>query len=113
MINVEVRCIRKTQDFVNDVIVSEITFQPIINQTITPQFAVGAAIGTPNTIGKPTLEKDDLTEPVQIKYNLNGALTFNVYDSEEASRYEIGQIYHLSLDVLSITEARAKPIKEK
>lgn len=94
MINVEVRCIRKTENYdeVSAGTVSEVSFQPIA----ASQYGMGAAIGTPNS------GVSNLTEPVKPLYNLLSSFTVTIADAEIAAGYTVGESYSLTVGKLSV-----------
>lgn len=100
--NIDVICSAKNQTLSQ----TEVIFHRAENPQQPVHFALGSAIGTPNTPITELQNALDLPKVQEIVYNLVGSLNFIIKDPEEASKYIVGQTYKLSIET-------PKPVNEK
>lgn len=91
MITIELLCTGKNARLESKDILTDVTFQSINSPTST--HSTGAVIGVPNLNNLPNNNK--------VSYNIiSGAISVSIADIKEADKYQVGQIYQLSLTSL-------------
>ena len=118
--NLRVKCVSKHEsiDPMSGTFSSTINLQQVSEDGIAvPQMvpnSAGAAIGTPNApASTPQAQLARLQGGTEVKYNLSGALSIVVNDSDESAKYVVGKSYQMALSPVEVKEASPAEKKEK
>lgn len=111
MIEIEVKCIGKTESMDANGYSADIVFQHTAGgEPVSPleNYAIGAAIGTPNSAAAKLQSDKDLKLAQNLKYTLSGTFTIKALTQEESSNYILGQIYTLQISSVKATKSSKK-----